>query len=188
MADKKPAQPTKVVNPKTELVRFSYCHVFKPHAIEDEGEPKYSCAVLIPKKNKKTLAMVKAAIDAAKEEGKTLFGGKMGGLKLPLRDGDEERPDDEAYRGMYFFNATSKSKPKVVDADLDEIIDPEDFYSGCWGRVSVRFYPFAKKGNKGVAVGLNNLQKIKDGENLSGGSSAEEDFGDDEYDDDDLLG
>ena len=182
----KAAQPTKVVTPKNELVRFSYAHVFKAEAIND-GEPKYSCAILVPKKNKKTLAMIKEAVEAAKADGSKMWNGKMAGLKLPLRDGDEERPDDEAYAGMYFFNASSKTKPSVVDENLDDIMDQGEFYSGCWGRASIKFYPFSKNGNKGVAAGLNHVQKLKDGDNLGGTTSADADFGDDD-DDDDMLG
>jgi len=187
-AAQKPVQPTKVITGK---VRFSYAHVFKPEAIAEGAEAKYSCALLIPKTDKATLHKIKDAVDAAKVAGTASWGGKVpAGLKLPLRDGDEERPDDEAYAGMYFLNATSATKPGVVDANLDPIISADDFYSGCYGRASIKFFPFNKAGNKGVAVGLNNLQKTDDGENLSSTSSAEDDFGDGTSaldDDDDFL-
>lgn len=172
----KPVQPTKVITGK---VRFSYAHVFKPEAIEEGAEAKYSCALLIPKTDKVTLRKIKDAVDTAKIAGTASWGGKIpANLKLPLRDGDEERPDDEAYAGMYFLNATSSTKPGVVDANLDPIITEGDFYSGCYGRASIKFFPFNKAGNKGVAVGLNNLQKMADGENLGSTSSPEDDFGD----------
>jgi hypothetical protein len=174
---------TKVITGKQCV--FSYANVFEPKGIQG-SEPKYSVAVLIPKSDTKTIKACEAAIDAALEEGKSKkFSGKLppkATLKLPLRDGDEERPDDEAYQGMMFFNASSKSKPGVVDGDLNPILDAEEFYSGCVGRASVNFYAFNTNGNKGVAVGLNNIQKIEDGERLSGGSSAEEDFGEDSDD------
>lgn len=184
----KPVQPTKVITGK---VRFSYAHVFKPEAIEEGQDPKYSCALLIPKTDKATLRKIKEAVDAAKVAGTSSWGGKVpANLKLPLRDGDEERPDDEAYAGMYFLNATSATKPGVVDANLDPIILESDFYSGCYGRASIKFFPFNKAGNKGVAVGLNNLQKMADGENLGSTSTPDEDFGDGTSildDDDDFL-
>lgn len=180
----KAVQPTKVITGK---VRFSYAHVFKPEAIGESTELKYSCALLIPKKDKVTLRKIKEAVDAAKTEGTTLWGGKVPAtLKLPLRDGDDERPDDEAYAGMYFLNATSTTKPGVVDASLDPIISQDEFYSGCYGRASIKFFPFNKAGSKGVAVGLNNLQKLEDGESLSGQSTPEEDFAEAD-DDDDFL-
>lgn len=171
---------TKVITGK---VRFSYAHVFEPHVVQEGQEPKYSVSILIDKKDKKTLAKIEKAIEAATEAGKAKFGGKIPkGLKLPLRDGDEEREDDDAYTGKMFLNASSKTKPGVVDEDVDPIMDREDFYSGCFGRASLNFYAFSVSGNKGVAVGLNNLQKLEDGERLSGGSSASEDFGEEEND------
>ena len=130
---------------------------------------------------------MKAAIKAALEEGKAKFGGKIPvTYKNPLRDGDAERPDDENYENSYFINANSARKPGLVDENLDPIIDKDDFYSGCFGRASINFYAFNVSGNKGVAAGLNNLQKLEDGVRLSGGgASAEEDFGADN--DDDLM-
>lgn len=173
---------TKVV---TSKVRFSYAHVFEPSAIEEGQEKKYSVSIIIPKSETKLIEKIKEAIKAALEEGKAKFGGKIPtNYKNPLRDGDEERPDDENYENSYFINANSARKPGLVNANLDPILDKDDFYSGCYGRASVNFYAFNVSGNKGVAVGLNNLQKLEDGIRLSGGgSSAEEDFGSD----DDLM-
>lgn len=178
---------TKVV---TGLVRFSYAHVFEPKAIQQNQDPKYSVSLIIPKSDKDTVAKIKAAIEAAKVEGTAKFGGKIPPtLKLPLRDGDEERPDDEAYRNAYFVNANAgaNNRPQVVDRDLNPILDKEEFYSGCYGRASINFYAFNTNGNKGVACGLNNVQKLKDGDKLGSGSTAAEDFGGLEYDDDDDL-
>lgn len=167
---------TKVVTGK---VRFSYAHVFEPKAIVEGAEEKYSVSLLIPKEDTKTLAKIDKAIKAALEAGKAKFGGKIPkAYKSPLRDGDEEREDDEAYAGCMFVNANSSRKPQVVDASLNPILDREEFYSGCYGRASVNFYAFSVSGNKGIACGLNNLQKLAEGERLSGGSSAEDDFAD----------
>ena len=170
---------TKVVTGK---VRFSYAHVFEPVAIDDGATPKYSVAILIPKDDAETLAKIDAGIKAAMEVGKAKLEvkGKMPkNLKTPLRDGDDERPDDENYEGMMFLNASSTSKPGIVDADLEKLMDKDEFYSGCYGRASINFYAFSVSGNKGIAAGLQNLQKTEDGESLSGGASAEDDFGDD---------
>lgn len=173
---------TKVVTGK---VRFSYAHVFEPSAISEDQEKKYSVSLIIPKDDEKTVAKIKAAIEAALEEGKAKFGGKLPKVfKNPLRDGDEERPDDENYEGSYFVNANSTRKPSIVDENLDEIMDKDEFYSGCYGRASINFYAFNVSGNKGVAAGLNHLQKLEDGIRLAGAiSSAEDDFGSD----DDLM-
>lgn len=174
---------TKVITGK---VRFSYANVWEPKGI-DGGDPKYSVSIIIPKTDKKTINAINAAVAIAKEQGKAeKYGGKIpANLKLPLRDGDEERPDDEAYAGCYFFNASSKNRPGIVDENLNPPMEQDDFYSGCYGRAAINFYPFAAKGNKGVAAGLNNLQKLEDGERLGGGkASAESDFG---GGDDDIL-
>ena len=178
---------TKVITGK---VRFSYEHVFKPMETDD-GDPKYSVSIIIPKKDKATLAKIEAAIDAAIEAGKAKLASKTGKvnkavIKLPLRDGDVDREDDPTYANSYFINASSKNKPGVVDADLQPIIDTTEFYSGCYGRASINFYAFDSNGNKGIAAGLNNVQKLADGDFLGGRSSAEDDFGSE--DDDDLLG
>ncbi len=168
---------TKIITGK---VRFSYAHVHEPVAIDENSEKKYSVSILIPKKDKKTLAKIEAAVEAATVEGKAKFGNKVPkDLKLPLRDGDEERDEDENYEGCMFLNASSKRKPGIVDENLDEIMEKDDFYSGCYGRASINFYAFNVAGNKGIAAGLNNLQKLEDGDRLSGGASAEEDFGED---------
>lgn len=167
-------QATKVVTGK---VRFSYLHVFEPSAVDEGQEKKYSVSLIIPKKDKATLAKIEKAIEAAKEAGKAKFGGKIpANLKLPLRDGDIERPDDEAYADSFFLNANAKTKPGLVDKALNPIMDQDQLYSGCYGRASITFYAFNTSGNKGIACGLNNLMKLEDGENLGGRQSAENDF------------
>lgn len=175
----------KVVTPG--LVRFSYANVFEAKAIQQGQAPKYSCSILVPKTDKKTIKAIEKGIEEAKEEGKVKLGGKIpANLKTPLRDGDEERPDDEAYEGMMFFNANATTKPQVIDTSGNLIFDPAEFYSGCWGRASVSFYAYNTNGNKGIAAGLNNLLKVKDGDRLGGGSTAAEDFGDMTFEDEDL--
>lgn len=162
-----------------EDVRFSYAHVFEPYAFDSNPEKAdYSVQIIIDKSNTKALGKIKQAIEAAKEEGKSSrWGGTIpAGLRLPLRDGDEERPDDANYTGKYFMNVRSKSKPQVVDRSVSPIIDPEEFYSGCYGNVSLSFYPYSASGNKGVSAGLGNIQKVKDGDRLGGGASASDDF------------
>lgn len=165
---------TKVITGK---VRFSYVHVFEPEAIDESSEKKYSVSIIIPKSDKETIGKIQKAIEAAAEEGQAKFGGKTPkALKTPLRDGDLER-DDEAYKNSMFLSAKSGQRPGLVDKDLQPIIDPQEFYSGCYGRASLSFYAFNVNGNKGIACGLNNLQKLEDGERLGGGSSAVDDFG-----------
>lgn len=179
-------------------VRLSYCHLFKPEAIADGGEPKYSVSVIIPKSNTKLIAQIKQAVSAALQMGvSSKFGGKMpANWKNPLRDGDLEKPDDESYAGCYFISASSKTKPGVVKRmkvngqnTLVEVTNEEDIYSGCYGFVSINFFPFSNAGNKGVGAGLNNVLKTNEGDYLGGRSSAQTDFGGvnlDAYDNDDM--
>jgi len=168
-------ETTKVVTGK---VRFSYLHVWEPTAVQEGQEKKYSVSLIIPKSDKLTIAAINKAIKAATEAGKAKFGGKIpANLKLPLRDGDIDRPDDENYEDAWFINANCKTKPGVVDKNLNAIIDQDDLYSGCYGRASITFYAFSASGNKGIACGLNNLMKLSDGEPLGGRSTAESDFG-----------
>ena len=165
---------TKVV---TGVVRLSYANVWEPVSIKG-GTPKFSVSLIIPKDDEKTLAAINAAIDAAIQDGVSKFGGKIpnrAALKLPLRDGDIER-DDEAYTGSYFVNANSTTAPQIVNRAVQPILDRGEVYSGCYARVSINFYAFNTNGNRGVACGLGNIQKVKDGDPLSGKSSAVVDF------------
>jgi len=165
---------TKVV---TGIVRLSYANIFEPASING-SKPKYSVSLIIPKGDTKTIADINAAIDAAIQDGAAKFGGKIpnkAALKLPLRDGDIER-DDEAYKGSYFVNANSTTAPEVVDRSLQRILDRNEVYSGCYARVSINFYAFNSNGNRGIACGLGNIQKVRDGEPLGGKSSAADDF------------
>lgn len=178
--------PTKVITgPKT---RWSYANVWDPKSING-GAPKYSVSLIIPKSDTKTVEKIQAAIQAAYEEGQSKLKGNgksvpaLSVLKTPLRDGDAERPDDEAYKDSYFINANSATAPGIVDADRNPILERSEVYSGVYGRASINLYAFNSNGNKGIACGLNNLQKISYGEPLGGKSRAEDDFADD-YDDD----
>ena len=177
---------TKVV---TGLVRFSYVNIFRSRSFREGQDAKYSICLLIPKEDKTTLKKIKAAIDEAMQEGaSSKWGGKVPkNVRTPLRDGDDERADEAPeYEGMYFINANSSQKPGIVDKDLNEILDPDEVYSGCWGRASINFFAYDSNGNKGIGAGLNNIQKVKDGEHLGAArASAEDDFGDGFEDDED---
>lgn len=184
MANQKNFSATKVVIP----CRISFANIWEPEAVNG-GDEKYSVSCLIPKSDKKTLACIQKAVEAAKEDGKTRkWGGKIpANLKLPLRDGDIDRPDDENYKNCFFLNASSKDAPQVVDRKVNPILDPMMVYSGCYCNVSINFYAFNANGNRGVAAGLGNIQFVRDGERLSGKASADADF-DALEDDEDVLG
>lgn len=176
----------------TGKVRLSYVHIFEKYAFDSNPDkPQYSLCLLIDKADKVTLGNISRAIEAAKIAGKSSKWTNKIPPKLwsPLRDGDVEHPEDENFAGHYFVNAKSNQKPGIVDRNLQPIIEQEEVYSGCYGRVSLTFFPFATSGNNGVGVGLNNVQKLAEGERLGGRTTAEEDF--EAFDEaliDDLLG
>ena len=179
---------TKVITgPNT---RFSYVNAWEAKSING-GTPKFSVSLIIPKDDLATVSKIKAAIQAAYEEGEAKLKGTgksappLSAIKTPLRDGDLERPDDPAYANSYFINANSSTAPGIVDADCNPILDRSEVYSGVYGRASITLYAFNSNGNKGIACGLNNLQKLCDGEPLGGKSRAEDDFS--ARDDDDFL-
>lgn len=168
--------------------RWSYANVWEAKSING-GTPKFSVSLIIPKSDTVTIKKIQAAIEAAYKEGEAKLKGNgrsvpaLSVLKTPLRDGDTERPDDEAYANAYFVNANSATAPGIVDADRQPILDRSEVYSGVYGRASINFYAFNSNGNKGIACGLNNLQKIRDGEPLGGKSRAEDDFATEEDED-----
>lgn len=177
--------PTKVITgPKT---RWSYANVWDPKSING-GTPKFSVSLIVPKSDIATVKKIEAAIQAAYEEGESKLKGNgksvpsLKVLKTPLRDGNLERLDDPAYANSYFINANSATAPGIVDADRQPILERSEVYSGVYGRASINFYAFNSNGNKGIACGLNNLQKIADGEPLGGKSRAEDDFATEEDD------
>ena len=171
--------PMKVITgPDT---RWSYANIWEAKSING-GTPKFSVSLIIPKSDTKTVAKVRAAIEAAYIEGEAKLKGNgksvptFAAIKTPLRDGDIERPDDPAYINAYFINANATSAPGIVDVDRNPILTRSEVYSGVYGRASISFYAFNSNGNKGIACGLNNLQKVRDGEPLGGKNSAESDF------------
>ena len=173
--------PTKVITgPDT---RWSYANVWEPKSINGSA-PKYSVTLIIPKSDTEMVEKIKKAIEVAYEEGESNLKGNgrhvplLTAIKNPLRDGDEERPEDSTYSNCYFINANSKNAPGIVDAECKPITEHSEVYSGVYGRASISFYAFNSNGNKGIACSLNNLQKIRDGEPLGSKASAEEDFTD----------
>ena len=177
--------PTRVITGiKT---RWSYANVWEPKSING-GAPKYSVSLIIPKSDIKTVTALKNAIQAAYDEGQSKLKGSsksvpsLSSIKNPLRDGDAERPDDEAYKDSFFINANSATAPGIVDAARQPILEHSEVYSGVYGRASINLYAFNSNGNKGIACGLNNLQKISDGEPLGGKTRAEDDFADEDED------
>lgn len=179
----------------TPLVRFSYLNAFEPKP-DPQGTLKYSVSCLLPKEDKTGVKVIQAAINEAIQKGlenNKFTQAQIKNLRLPLRDGDKEFEEGNRgpeYKGMFFFNASSKNRPGVVKAQKGSppvpIFEPDDFYSGCWGRADVNFFPYNQAGNRGIGVGLNNLLMIREGERLDGRMKAEDAFAtytDEEVDD-----
>jgi hypothetical protein len=172
---------TKVVTGK---VRFSFCHIFEPQAPNGGGDPKYSVTLLIPKSDTVTLGKIKEAMAEAREA----FCKRNGASALPakpnhtLHDGDGTRDSGDPYgaecKGCYVITVSSKQKPVIVDAFRNEITDPAEVYSGCYGRAAINFYGYNSNGKKGISAGLLSIQKLHDGEPFGTVGSAD-DFDDD---------
>lgn len=166
----------------TGRFRASYAQVFTPQSMNG-GEPKYSISMLIPKSDTATLNAIYAEIERVKNEAiQTTFQGKVPPqLQMPIHDGDGLRPSGEPFgeecKGHMVLRASSRNKPSVVDMNVQPIIDPNQFYSGCYARATVNFYAYNQNGNRGIGCGLNNIQKLEEGEPFSGRTTAEEDFG-----------
>lgn len=169
----------------TGKARLSYVHLFTPYANQPGAEPKYSVTILVPKSDVATKQKIDAAINAAVQEG---VASKWNGvrppvLSIPVHDGDGVRPSDgmpfgDECKGHWVFTASSKQAPQVVDITVNAILNQTEVYSGMYGRVSIRFFPYASNGKKGIGCGLGNVQKLEDGEPLGGRTSAASDFGD----------
>jgi len=154
----------------TPSFRVSFPSVFTPSAGFDGQEAKYSLVMLFEKHTDLT-EMKKAVEDCIKEK----WGVKVPkDLRSPFRDGDEKELD--GYKGCVFVKASSKQRPGLVDKDLQPIISQDEFYPGCFARATLSVFAYEKSGNRGVSFGLQNIQKLDDGESFLGKVSPEEDF------------
>lgn len=157
----------------TPEFRVSFPAVFAARAAVQGQEPKFSIAMLFPKTTDLTplKQLVNAAAVAKWGADKSKW---PKGLRNPFRDGSEK--DYDGYEGVTFCTASSKRKPGLVNADLDPIIEPNEFYGGCYARAEIAAFAYEVSGNKGVSFGLRNVQKIRDGEPFSGASKPEDAF------------
>lgn len=182
----------------TGKVRFSYVNIFEAREDQNGGDPKYSVTLLIPKSDTATVSKIKAAITEAREA----FCKKNGANALPakpnhtLHDGDGTRDSGDPYgpecKGCYVITVSSKQKPVIVDSFRNPITDPQEVYSGAYGRAAINFYGYSRNGKKGISAGLLSIQKLSDGEPLGGAMGSADDFDDDYRDpeageDDDFL-
>lgn len=151
-------------------VRFSYLNVFEAKETPN-GEKKYSVSLIIPKKDTKTIEAINKAISDVIAESQAKLGtSNKAKLRIPLRDGDVDKEEDEAYQNSYFINASNKRQPVVVDNHNNKILDPDEVYSGCYGFACISFFAYNSNGNKGVGCCIEAIQKTNDGESLGGGA------------------
>lgn len=183
------------VKVRTGLVRCSYPNLFTARAAREGDREAYSVSLLIPKDDRETIDVINQAIENAKKQGlEKMKGWTAATLKHPkfhnpLRDGDEDKPDQEEYQGMHFVNAKSyNKKPLVLDGAKNKIEDPEEVYAGCWVAASLSFFPFDVSGTKGIGCGLNGVMKMRDDEPFGGGGNTVNDFeAEEESEADDFL-
>lgn len=159
-------------------IRFLWPYLFEKRP-NDDGEEKYEVLVQIPYDNKEAIERIEAAVDEAIRRGysgelsdKSTYkkGTKESTLKLPLKDGADREGDDLFAGYMYLTAKSGKRRPVVVDKNCQEILDPEEVYSGMIGAISVTVYPYNNR-SQGVGVQINHVQKRADGERISGGAS-----------------
>ena len=167
---------TNILTKVVVLCRLSYANIWEPKSING-SEPKYSVCAIIPKSDKAAVSKIKAAIAQAEMKSVKKWGGRIPeNLANPLKDGDIEMPENEAFADSWFINAVSNTAPQIVDKKVQPIVNHEEVYSGCYGKISINFYGYNVDGNMGIGAGLGNIQKLRDGESLSTRSSAEDDF------------
>ncbi|MBR1898425.1 MAG: DUF2815 family protein [Oscillospiraceae bacterium] len=166
----------------TGEVRLSYAHLYDPYS-NNGGEPKYSVTVLMPKTDVQAKARLDAAFEAAKQKG---IAEKWNGVLPPvvasaIHDGDGVRPNGEPFgaecKGHWVFTASSKNPVSLVDASMNPIVQKGELYSGCYARVCVSLFPYNSNGKRGIGIGLEAVQKLRDGDPLGGGVSVADAFG-----------
>ena len=157
--------------------RLSYVNLFEPKAFKEGDDAKYSVTILIPKSDTKTIDNIKAAIQKAAEKGaQKHFGGRVPtNVANTLKDGDTEVDDlgdlknirNPELKGHMYMRLQTKFRPKVLDENRNEILDPISVYSGCYGKVSLTCFAYSGDGKRGVSACLNNVMKTRDGEPLT---------------------
>jgi hypothetical protein len=176
----------------TPAVRVSYPTLFTPRAFQPGNDPKYGIVLMFDKSNAEHMAFMKllhqdcqAALAEKwpKEEERPRVA-LVGETRSPIKDGDktvnnngiplcEKNPE---YAGQFIVRANTASRPAIVDRNMQEILDSNELYGGCFCKVNLNAYTFDMSANKGVTFGLNGVQKWSDGESFGGGRPPLEDM------------
>lgn len=167
-----------MANLVTPKFRVSFPKVFKAEINKLNGKAEYSVVALFSKGE--DMKALNAAVDAAINEKWPDLAKRPKNLRMPLRDQGEKAKEGQLpaghAEGAMFLNLKSKNKPGVVDENVQPIIDESQFYPGCYAIASVSVYAYDQAGNRGVGIGLTNIQKVADGEPFSGRPTAEATF------------
>ena len=160
--------------------RFSYAYVLSPNMrnLKPGEDPKYQVDIIVDKRDVATLGLLYQAYNEclasiASDPRFSTIGPQHRSFKHCLKDGDEFKPNDHTYAGQIFFTAKNKYKPEVVGPAKEPLSSDSQFYAGCYGNVSIEFKPYCPSkevpgSGYGVRVVLGNIQKVRDGERLSG--------------------
>jgi hypothetical protein len=172
---------TNVVTPE---FRVSYPNVHKPKKNELNGKEEYSVVALFSKSTDLTALkelVYKTIVEKwGPDKAKWPTNSEGRPLRTPFRKQDDRMKDGvlpSGYEaGAFYLNLKSEQKPGLVDQNLQPILDPSEFYGGCFARASIRAFAYDQKGNRGVSFSLGNLQKTRDGDPFGNRTRPEQDF------------
>lgn len=170
-----------MVKVTTPVFRVSFPQMFEAKKINNDGKAKYGLTMLFtladvmkdPKEAAKWKAMKDVCVAAAEEKWPK---GVPANMQSPFRRGEEKEQYQGYGAGVVFISATTMTRPGLVDEKIAKIINPEDFYAGCYAIATVNPYAWNYLGKNGVSFGLQNVMKVRDGEPFGGRTAAEADF------------
>ena len=177
----KPDFNTVIVTP---VFRLSYPHIWEPQFNQLAKRNEYSIQMLFEK------ATAKASLAEMVKLVNSLVFWKWGSIdkneiRRPFIDGDTKKDyagviyaeKNPAYKGMIIVKSWSKQAPGIVDATgKHPILQQDEVYGGCYCKALVNIYAYDQAGNKGISIGLNGLQKVRDGEPFGNRVRAEDAF------------
>jgi Protein of unknown function (DUF2815) len=145
----------------TPYATLSFASLFTPRPRAPGGDAVYQCALIFDEKQQKSpayKALQDACIAAARNEwGDNI---KLNQIKMPFRDAGEKTYDGY-HPGHTFIQPWSKNKPGIVDRNREDILLPEEVWSGQLVRANVVPFAWSHTGKRGVSFGLNHVQVIE---------------------------
>lgn len=167
-----------MANLKLQNVRLAFARLFEPKLNQSKTAEEYSACLIMDPDEPSTQALIDAVEQIATDKWGTKAPAMLerGKLRHPIHEGDTDMEDDPAFEGKLYVNAKSRRQPQIVDRKVQPIIDQDEIFSGCYCNVSISVYAYDVPENKGVGIGLNNIQLVRKGERLSGAPNAEEEF------------